>query len=127
MELIQQLVQQLGVSDQQAKGGAGLIMGAVKSQLGRTDYSKVKSAIPEADELISAAPADSGIGSTLCGLVSSLNGGDSNLSTLAGLARGFAKLNLDSDMIGQFVPVVLSFVQSKGDDTAENLIAGVLK
>jgi hypothetical protein len=35
-------------------------------------------------------------------------------------------LDLDVDMIGRFVPVILSFAQDKGGDTIKEMLAGVL-
>jgi len=127
MELIQQITQQLGVSDQQAKGGVGLILDMVKSKVGGDEFSQVSSAIPEAGELISAAPKKVGVTNALSGMVSNITGKNSGLGNLADLAGGFSSLDLDSDMIGKFLPVILSFVQSKGGDTVKNIIAGVLK
>ena len=63
----------------------------------------------------------------LGGLASSLGGGAGKLGDLASLAGGFSKLGLDSDMVGKFIPVILSFVQAKGGDTIKNLLGGVLK
>ena len=58
-ELIQQLVSQLGVNPDQAKGGAGLLFKMVQSKLGG-DFSKVAQAMPEVTGLIKAAPAEGG-------------------------------------------------------------------
>lgn len=127
MELIQQLTQQLGVSDQQAKGGVGLILDLVKSQVSGDEFSQVSSAIPQADELVDSAPKQTSVGDAIGGLVSSVTGSDSGLGGLASLVSGFGKLDLDSDMVSKFLPVVLSFVQSKGGDTIKNILAGVLK
>lgn len=127
MELIQQLTSQLGVSDTQAKGGVGLILDMVKSKVGGDEFSQVSSAIPEAGDLIASAPKETSVGNALGGLVSSFAGKDSGLGDLAGLASGFGKLDLDSDMIGKFLPIVVDFVKSKGGDSVKNIIAGVLK
>jgi hypothetical protein len=34
---------------------------------------------------------------------------------------------MDSGMISQFIPIVLSFVQSKGGDAAKGILAKILK
>ena len=46
---------------------------------------------------------------------------------LSSLASGFKALDLDSNLIAQFVPVILSFVQSKGGDVAKSILERVLK
>ena len=125
MELISQLVQNLGINEEQATGGAGLIFNLAKEKLGEGDFSQISNAIPGLDQVMSAAP-EGGMISKAIGTITSTFGGG-KLGGLAGLASGFSKLDLSTDMVGKFVPVVLSFVQSKGGDTVKNLLAGVLK
>lgn len=48
------------------------------------------------------------------------------LGNLAKLAGGFSQLGLSSDMVGKFVPVVLSFVQSQGGDAMKSMLEKVL-
>ena len=127
MELIQMLTSQLGISDEQASGGAGLIFKMAKEKLGSDDFSQVSSAIPDIENLISSAPESSGIGSALGGLASKLGGGAGQLGNLASLAGGFKQLNLDSGLISKFMPIVMSFVQSKGGDSIKGLLEKVLK
>ncbi len=127
MEIINLLTQQLGISDSQAKGGAGALFGMAQKALGADDFGKVSEAIPGMDDLLSAAPQSGGLGGALGGLTSSLGGKAGKLGGLASLAGQFSKLGLDSDMIGKFVPILLSFAQSKGGDGIKNLLAGVLK
>jgi hypothetical protein len=122
MELIDQLTGNLGVNEAQAKGGAGLLFKLAKDKLSGGDFSQVSAAVPGIDGLIGAAPAGGG---TLGGL-SKVFGG-AGLGSLAGLAGGFSKLGLDAGMIGKFVPIVLSFVQSKGGDQVKGILEKVLK
>jgi hypothetical protein len=67
------------------------------------------------------------LGGAIGGISSALGGGAEKLGGLASLASGFEGLGLDSGMIGKFVPIIISFVQSKGGDSAKNLLEGVLK
>lgn len=120
MELVELLTKNLGVNEEQAKGGAGLIFKQAKEQLGGEDFSKVSASVPGVENLISAAPASGG---GLLGGVGKMFGGGG----LAGLAGGFSKLGLDGGMIGKFVPVILSFVQSKGGDGVKAILEKVLK
>ncbi|NEO03285.1 MAG: DUF2780 domain-containing protein, partial [Moorea sp. SIO3I7] len=62
----------------------------------------------------------------LGGLAASMGGGVGQLGTLATLAGGFSQLEMKSDMISKFLPIVLSFVQSQGGDEIKNLLAKVL-
>jgi hypothetical protein len=62
----------------------------------------------------------------LGGLASSF-GGSSQLGNLASLAGGFKKLDMDSGLVAQFIPIVLSYVQSQGGDAVRDLLAKALK
>lgn len=125
-ELLGQLVGQLGIGTDQAKGGAGLLFKMAKEKLADADFGKISAAIGGVDELIGAAPEEGAASSLLGGLSSALGGKAEALGDLASLASGFKKLGLDADMIGKFVPVVLAFVQGKGGDTVKELLGKVL-
>jgi hypothetical protein len=125
MELIDLLTKNLGVTETQAKGGAGLLFKQAQGKLGSTDFSKVSAAVPGIDTLIKAAPASGGGG---LGKIFSIFGGKkSGVGDLASLAGGFSKLGLKGDMIGKFVPIILSFVQGKGGDGVKSLLEKALK
>ena len=113
-ELVNLLTQKLGVTQEQAKGGAGAIFSTAKEKLSAEDFSKVENAVPGMDDLLQAAPKAGGL--------SSLFGGGG----MGDLASAFSKLGLSPDMIGQFTPVILDYVESKGGATVRNILQGVL-
>ena len=125
MELFNQLTQDLGVTEDQARGGTGLIMRMAQEKLGAGDFNQVAETIPGIRNIIKTAPEPSGTEKAL-GTVSSAVGGG-GVGNLAGLTEGFSKLGLDSQMVTRFVPIVLSFVQSKGGNTTRNILERVLK
>ena len=128
MELIDLLTKNLGVSNAQATGGAGLLFQQAKEKLPAAEFTKVAAAVPGIDSLISAAPAAGG--GALGGLgkmMSGLGGAAGGLGSLASLAGGFSKLGLGKEMIGKFVPIILSFVQGKGGDAAKGVLEKVFK
>lgn len=127
MELLQMLTSQLGVSEEQAQGGAGLLFKMAKEKLGADEFAQVASAVPNIENLISSAPEAGGVSAALGGLASSFGGGAGQLGNLASLAGGFKNLNLDSGMVGKFIPVVMNFVQLEGGDTIKNILEKVLK
>ncbi len=127
MELIGLLTKNLGVQENQAKGGAGLIFQMAKQKLGGEDFSTVSQAVPGMDDLLGAAPKSGGLGGALGGFASRLGGDAAKLGALGSLAGGFSKLGLDSGMISKFVPIILSFVQSKGGSTVKGLLEKVLR
>lgn len=129
MELIQQLTQSLEVDEQQAKGGAGLIFKMAKEQLGDSEFAQVAGAVPGVSNLIGEAPtAGKGIAGAVGGLAGAMGGGSGGqLANMAALAGGFSQLGLNPGMASKFIPIILSFTQSKGGDGVKNLLAGVLK
>lgn len=127
MELIQMLTSQLGITEDQAKGGSGLLFKLAKEKLGNTDFGQIANAVPGVESLISSAPESGGLASALGGLASSLGGKAGQLGNLASLAGGFKNLNLDSSLISKFLPIVLSFVESKGGAGIKGLLEKVLK
>ena len=126
MELIQQLVSKLGIQEEQAKGGAGLLFKLAKEKLDTNSFSQIAGAVPDVDNLIGSAPESGGLMNALGGITSALGGKAEGLGQVAGLASGFSKLDLDSGMVTKFVPVVLSFVQSQGGDKIKGLLESVL-
>ena len=127
MELIQQLTQNLGVDDNQAKGGAGLIFKMAQEKLGDSEFTQLVSAVPAVSNLIGEAPT---VGGGLAGAIGGLTGamgGGGQLANMAALAGGFSQLGLNPGMATKFVPIILSFVQSEGGEQVRSLLAGVLK
>lgn len=127
MELIQQLTQNLGVDDNQAKGGAGLIFKMAQEKLGDSEFTQLVSAVPAVSNLIGEAPT---VGGGLAGAIGGLTGamgGGGQLANMAALASGFSQLGLNPGMATKFVPIILSFVQSEGGEQVRSLLAGVLK
>ncbi len=127
MDLIGTLKGQLGVSDDQARGGLGALLRVAREKLGQGDFARVEHQVPGASQMADAAPQPEGGGGltgALGSLAGALGGGSAGgLGKLAGLAATFSKLGLDPSMIGKFVPLILSFVQSKGGEGAMQLLA----
>ena len=128
MELIDMLTSGLGVNEDEAKGGTGLLMNLAKEKLGAGDFGQIANVIPGVDDLMKGAPeANSGLMGTLGNLASGMGGSMGQLGTLASLAGGFSKLGLNAGMIGKFVPIILSFVQQKGGNELGDLLAKAFK
>jgi hypothetical protein len=132
--LVGLLTQDLGITEKQAEGGAGAIFNMAKEELSTEDFGKVAGAVPEMDDLLSAVPkvdslgAKAGaLGSAIGGKTSLFDGSSEKLGGLAGLAGTFSQLGLKSDMVNKFVPIMLSYVESKGGESVKNILAGVLK
>jgi hypothetical protein len=122
-KLIGQLVDLLGVSQSQAKGGAGAIFKEAKNNMNTGDYSQLLGAIPGIDSLIKSAPQDSG----LAGKASSLFGSSSeSMKGTAALTDSFSALGLSPDMVGKYTDVILDYVQSEGGQQAMALVKNAL-
>ena len=122
-KLIGSLVDTLGVTEDRATGGSGAVFREAKNNMSSGDYSQLLKAVPGIDSLMSAAPQTSG----LAGKASSLLGGSGGSATgMANLADSFSKLGLAPDMVNQFVPVIMEFVQSEGGDQAMTLLKSAL-
>ena len=131
MELIQQLINNLGVNEEQAKGGAGLLFNLAKEKLGSGEFQQIANVVPGMTDLLKAAPESGGglmgaLGSAASAF-GGLGGKMEGLGNLAQLAGGFSQLGLSADMVGKFVPIVLSFAQNQGGDTLKGLLEKVLK
>lgn len=136
MQLIDDLVSQLGVSNEQAEGGAGLLFQLAKEKLGGDDFAQVAGLIPGIDDLIGKAPsaeAEASQGGSILGAIGgvaeSLGLGDiaDKLGDLAEVAGGFSKLDLDTDMISKFATLILGFVKEHGGEAVEAILKNVFK
>ena len=94
-ELVAKLTQALGVQDNQARGGAGLLLKLAQSKLGG-DFGKIAAVVPDAQDLIKAAPEAGGAAKLLGGLAGAQQApagagtGDDLLSSLLGGLTGAA-------------------------------------
>lgn len=133
MELVQQLVSNLGVGEDQAKGGAGLILKLAQDKLGGGEFAKVASAIPGSDVLLGSAPTEEsgggGMMDALGGMAAGMMGGSQGaaLGNLMSLAGGFSKLGMDGNMVTKFFPIILSFVQQKGGADVAGILSKALQ
>lgn len=114
--LVDILVHRLGVSPQQALGGAGAIFQTAQGNMNPQAFATLSKSIPGMDSMLNASPAMSGAGG-----LSSLMGSSGNaVSSVAALATSFQQLNLSPDMVGQFIPIVTNYVsKTSGQATAD--------
>ncbi len=124
--LVDVLVQQLGVTPTQAQGGAGAIFQAAKARMTEEAFNTVSQSVPGMDSLLAAAKqTDSSTG--LPGGLAALAGDQAeNLNTAASLAGTFQNLGLSSNMVSQFVPVMVDYVRQNGGEAAASLLSSAL-
>ena len=124
MGLVDLLSSKLGVTKDQAAGGAGSIFQLAKQNLSGKDFSSVAKAVPGIDQMMGAAPKVEGSSSSL-GKISSMVG-NNKLGEMAGLTSSFEKLGLSGDMVGKFTPIILDYVKNKGGEHVMSLLKGAL-
>jgi len=129
--LLGMLTNQLGVTEQQASGGIGALMGVAKQNLPGSDYTQLLGGAPDLSTLAGAAApvAASGSGGLggLFGSAGSLLGGQNqSLGQLAQITQSFSQLGLSPDMVGKFAKVALDYVQGSGGTALMKLLAGAL-
>jgi hypothetical protein len=116
------LVSQLGVSQQQALGGAGAIFQAAKANMAPQAFSNLSQSVPGMSEMLAAAPQ---VGWPLSGAAPA-PGGSGSANTMASLAASFQQLNMPQSMVNQFIPVVVDYVRSAGGPMTANLLQSAL-
>ncbi|WCE29448.1 DUF2780 domain-containing protein [Vibrio sp. SCSIO 43137] len=95
--IVDMLSGQLGVSTQQATGGAGALLALASNSLSESDSSELSSLIPGMSALQNSAPG--------------LMGMATNLSAVNNV---FSSLGLDPAMVSQFAPLILQYLTSQG-------------
>lgn len=125
-DLVKILTDQLGVTGEQASGGAGAIFNYAKSKLSADDFATVTKALPGIDSLIAAAP-ETGSSSKLLGGIKSLAGSQAgSAEAMSSLSGSFSKLGMSSDMVGKFIPIVLDYAKTNGGTAVMNILKGAL-
>lgn len=119
-ELVGMLTSQLGVKEEQASGGAGLLFKMAQEKLGG-DFSQVSSALPGVESLMNAAPSTDASGGGLMGMAGaamSALGGESSggLGDLAKMAGAFKSLDLDMGTVAKFAPIVMEYAKGQGGE-----------
>ena len=124
--LVNALVNQLGINQQQAMGGVGSIFSLAQQRMNPTDFMQLRGNVPGMDQYLSAVPEPSS-SSLLIGSAASMLGGQvGGLGNLAALAGSFQTLGMNSNMITQFVPLVLQYVQGQSGAGAVSLLQSAL-
>jgi hypothetical protein len=127
LDLVGILVKSLGVTTPQAEGGAGAIFNTAEQNLTEDEFTQVKTALPEVEPLMAAAPKAAVSSGSLGGVSSMLGQSAGGLGKLAGLSGIFPTLGMDSGMVAKFIPIILDYAQTKGGDTVASLLKMALQ
>lgn len=116
-ELTNLLVERLGITPQQAMGGAGALLQIAQTRMNPEAFAKLSQQVPDVSQLLSAVPAlqpQSGLGG-LAGKLGGLAGG-SSIGTALTAVSIFQQLGMKPETMKKFVPVVVDYV--RGDTSA---------
>ncbi len=122
--LASRIADKLDISLTKAQGGAGAIFEYAEDQLDDYDFDDLVDAVPEMDSLLDAAPEidrDSRFGR----ISGNLRDFDSSRGGLAGLAASFEELNLDPEIISDFLPIIYDYVESESGERIADLLEDV--
>lgn len=110
--LLNNLTHQLGVSEQQAIGGTGALLGLALNTLKDTDSAQLQKALPDMQQLAGNSSLGD-LGGALGGLggAAALLGG---ISDLQDVDQIFAVLGMDQSMIGRFAGVIMDYFGQQG-------------
>lgn len=131
-ELIQQLVDRLGIDADTAQGATGKAMALIKENAGDDLFAKISAAIPGISEAAEAGQAGSepategggGLLGSISSMASSVLGGSAG--DTVGLASMLSSSGLKGDQIGGFVTTIVEFLKDKlGDEMVDQLLAKV--
>ena len=125
------LMQQLGVTQPQAEGGAGALFQLAKAKMQGAAFTELSNSVPGMQGLLAAAPVANPAGAGgLLGNLGSLAGNSGGtigaVGNLVGLASSFQQLGLSPSMVQKFVPVVLQYVQGNGGSAVSSLLQSAL-
>ena len=127
LKLVELLVKNIGITTQQAEGGAGSIFNTAKQNMDAEDFLKVTTAMQEVEPLMAAAPKITKSSGALGGMSSMLSKNAGSVGKMAGLYDSFSKLGLSKDMVGLFIPLILDYAKSNGGSAVFNLLKTALQ
>jgi len=111
--LTEALTQKLGVSSEQAAGGAGALLLAAQSRMKADDFQQLIRSMPEVGTLtkVVAKPKEISGWTQVASGASALMGDKNNtLGQAAGLVSSFQELGLSASMVQKYIPVVTDYV-----------------
>ena len=119
-DLVSLITDDLDISSSEARGDAGAIFAYAKDSLDDDEFDRIAEGVPDMDSFLHAAPhveADSffGIRDTLSEL-------DSPVAGRSSLIDSFDELDMDRDMIDEFLPIVYDYVEDVSGERARDIL-----
>ena len=98
------LMSNLGLTDNQAKGGMGSMLTLAKEKMSSGDFSKLTGLLPQASKYMDTAKQLGAVAGPL--------------ANMAGLNGAFSKLGMKAETASKFVPTVADYVGQIGGASA---------
>ncbi|MGJ0484091.1 MAG: DUF2780 domain-containing protein [Methylomicrobium sp.] len=117
------LVNQLGVSRQQALGGAGSIFQVAQAKMAPQAFNNLSQSVPGISEMMAAAPQ---VGLPLSRGTPAVGVVGGSVDSMTSLAAAFQQLNMPQSMVHQFIPVVVDYVRNASGPMTANLLQSAL-
>ena len=111
--LLKMLTSQLGVTEDQAKGGVGSYLTLAQEKLAKGDFDKIAALVPGASKYMDTAKK--------------LGAVTGPVKNLAGLNGSLSRLGMKSETASKFAPTVTNYLGTAGGDSVKQMLAGVLK
>jgi hypothetical protein len=114
------ITDELDISSSKARGGVGAIFAYAENYLDDYDFERVADGIPDIDRIIDAAPyvdddSEFGLRDRLSDLGSPVAGRSS-------LIDAFDELDMDRDMIDEFLGIVYDYVEDVSGERAKEIL-----
>jgi Protein of unknown function VcgC/VcgE (DUF2780) len=110
--LVSLLHSQLGVTENQARGGIGSMLALAQEKLAKDDFEQVVSLVPGATYLDTARRLGAVTGP---------------VTSMAGLNDALSRMGLNPETAAKFVPAVTDYLGQTGGEATQNLLAKVFR
>jgi len=111
--LLGALTSQLGVTENQARGGVGSYLTLLQEKLAKGDFDKIASLVPGASGYVDSAKK--------------LGAVTGPLKNLQGLNGALGTRGMNAETVAKFTPLVTNYLGKLGGPTVQSMLAGALK
>jgi hypothetical protein len=111
--LLGALTSQLGVTEDQARGGIGSYLALLQEKLAKGDFDRIAALVPGASGYLESAKK--------------LGAVTGPLKNLQGLNGALGNLGMNADTVAKFTPMVTSYLGKLGGPTVQSMLAGALQ
>jgi hypothetical protein len=125
--LTELLMQRTGVTQAQAQGGAGALFQIAKNKMKPDAFTQLEQAVPGMQGMLGAVPALSQPSGGLAGRLSSIAGASGGTAgNLIAAVSAFQQQGMSPAMVQQFIPVVIDYIKTHGNDALVNTLSAAL-